>query len=1157
MSEPIFIDLTVQVEKISDQFVRARPLGPWRTQVVARSWKEAHASLLKKLEKAVQRVLPTAWFEGSLPATCRHSVTRVVLPPVERNPSWIATVEFDLETFTWHLPDDQIVVKVPAVKCTFFGKSMDLDDAVVQQQAKFALMRGAERLSLWEVRQRFTQRHFEFHSLRLPVPLAVEQSSQDPRKAARKRTTTLRSVASNLAHARLENVYGMDQRVAELAEHFVGETPQSVLLIGPAGVGKSSLVHRLVQLVGQVGLVDRKIWSTSGARIVSGMSGLGMWQQRCYKLIREAHQTGAILHLGSILELMEAGKIDGQPGVASMIRQSIARGKLLAIAECTPEQLATVERDDPMLLRAFTKMEIQEAESSKVIEILKLAAEERCARQTKLLQRLSGLDSIRPVNFTDQAIEELQRLHARYATYSAQPALPLRLMQSILEQLTQTAEIGAAAVARAFSAQTGLPEFLINDAVEIDLPAIERQLAEHVIGQPEPVDLIVNLLATLKARMVRPGRPFTSLLFIGPTGVGKTEMAKAIAKLLYSDVSRMIRIDMSEYSSPWSAMKLIGRGTEGDGTLTSPIREQPFSVVLLDEFEKADPVVFDLLLQLLGEGRLTDSQGRLADFRNAVVIMTSNLGVESYKESAFGFGDIDAADWRAHFEREVQRFVRPELLGRIDRIVPFRPLPLDVVRKIAIRETELLKHRGGIKYSDASLKFTPAAIDLLSHVGYQPKYGARPLRRAIEQWVTVPLADKLSDASHDYRWQYVVDAAGDKIKIEAIPLAKNTKDIRATEEEVINRWQELGRMAQLVKTCAPLRDLQNDLERQERQNLQLERKLKSSKGPNRITTLREHLLVGQALVEQSTKVREQLLHVANEIQQQHLHLLMDWHGNRPIEWPSQAMTHQRLLASLRQATENVLQGRTTVSHLVTLVVTAKSSPHLESLWRAYRQLAGENHWQMREYVLRPFDAAKKKRMSAAPANQLTGPEQPLGEDWPKLRLSSDPGALQRGNEELCDAYEYADVDKFGRELTKAIGFAMEIRGEGVGSWLENEHGMFHFIDSRVAGAKRRQRVRVSVALTPLAELTLPSNWLEAIAAAERDPRRVFLMASQTIQDNFCKEVFWAQGKLSEALVELLRNDHERSLWNAIGFGGIPLQAKINNASMNNETSSGK
>ena len=875
------------------------------------------------------------------------------------------------------------------------------------------------------------------------------------------------------------------------------------------------------------------------------MCGMGMWQQRCHKLIREANQTQAILHLGSITELMEAGKIDGQPGVASMLRQSVARGKLQAIAECTPEQLAVVERDDPMLLRAFAKMEIAEAEPSRIIDILTQAAKDRSARTTNQLQRTLGMAAAKPVRFTPQAIEELHRLHSRYATYSALPSQPLRLMQTMLEKLERPAEFAAMQVAAAFSAQTGLPEFLVNDAVPIDLEAIDRQLTSHVIGQAEPAELIVNLLATLKARMIRPGRPFASLLFIGPTGVGKTEMAKALAKLLYSDTRRMIRIDMSEYSSPWSAMKLIGRQGDGDGTLTSPIREQPFSVVLLDEFEKADPTVFDMLLQLLGEGRLTDSQGRLADFRNAVVIMTSNLGVESYKDSAFGFGELDAAGWRAHFEREVQRFVRPELLGRIDRIIPFRPLPPDVVRRIAIRETELLKGRAGLRYSDATLEFTSAAIDLLSQVGYQPKYGARPLRRAIEQLVTIPLADKLCDASREFRWKYLIDAVQGKIKVEAQQLAKSTRELKDSQAAVMNSWQQIGRMAMLVRGCTPLRDLENDIERQKRHNAALERKLKSAQGPRLIATIRDQLLIGQSVVEQGSRVRARLLQVANDIQREHLQLLLAWYANQPIEWLVRAASFQRRLTALREATENALQGRTNSSNLVTLMAVAKSPPQLEILWRAYRQLITENSWLCNEYVLRPHDPSKTIQVA----------DKPKTPDLPVLQLMTAEDAIEGGSVKLCDAYSYTDADRVQQELSTAVGFALEIRGEGVGNWLENEYGIVHFVDPRIAGAKRRLRVRVSVAFSSVAAITLPTNWLEPISSADRDPRRSFIMTTQTIQDPsqdaHSDDVSWAHGKPSEALVKLLRMDHERSLWRAIGFEPIPASAQISSGEVLN------
>ncbi len=236
----------------------------------------------------------------------------------------------------------------------------------------------------------------------------------------------------------------------------------------------------------------------------------------------------------------------------------------------------------------------------------------------------------------------------------------------------------------------------------------------------------------------------------------------------------MVRIDMSEYSTPWSAVRLIGRPDEGDGTLTSPIREQPFSVVLLDEFEKADPTVFDLLLQLLGEGRLTDSLGRLADFRNAVVIMTSNLGVESFRESGFGFNDA-SQDWRSHFEREVQRFVRPELLGRIDRIVPFSPLPRDVVKQIALREINLLKERPGIKYNNLRLDVQSDVVDHLCELGYKPKYGARPLRRAIEQHLSVPLANTMTTLTKDCDWH--LDASLNKAPSSSMPSASSAHSV--------------------------------------------------------------------------------------------------------------------------------------------------------------------------------------------------------------------------------------------------------------------------------------------------------------------------------------------------------------------------------------------
>ena len=285
-----------------------------------------------------------------------------------------------------------------------------------------------------------------------------------------------------------------------------------------------------------------------------------MWQQRCHKLIREAHKTSAILHLGSLTELMEAGKIDGQPGVASMIRQAVARGKLLAIrpsARRSSYQLSSAKIQCSCALSLRWKS--FEAEPAKLLEILTSAARERSERVTQQLQRTSGLTATDAVRFTAQAIEELHRLHARYATYSALPAQPLRLMQTMLEQIDRPVEFTAKDVAAAFSAQTGLPEFVVNDAVPIDLEAIEKQLISHVIGQAEPAELIVNLLATLKARMMRPGRPFASLLFIGPTGRwqnrnGEGDRETALLRYSADDSDRHERVFQSAFGNQvdWS-----------------------------------------------------------------------------------------------------------------------------------------------------------------------------------------------------------------------------------------------------------------------------------------------------------------------------------------------------------------------------------------------------------------------------------------------------------------------------------------------------------------------------------------------------------------------------------------------------------------------------
>ncbi len=283
---------------------------------------------------------------------------------------------------------------------------------------------------------------------------------------------------------------------------------------------------------------------------------------------------------------------------------------------------------------------------------------------------------------------------------------------------------------------------------------------------------MVDLLATVKASLTRPNRPIASLLFIGPTGVGKTEMAKALAEYFFSDRARLTRFDMSEFAGPAAVERLIGTSHGNEGLLTAKVREQPFSVILFDEFEKVHPAFLDLLLQVLGEGRLTDAAGRLADFSNTIVIMTSNLGTASFGRGNFGLnrttgpsGPTGQPDAERHFTDEVRDFVRPELFNRIDRIVPFLPLERDVIEQIARREIELVAQRDGVKLRGMTLRLSAEVLTHLAKSGYDIRYGARPLKRAVERELLAPLADAVNAYSPDLPLEADATAENGAIRI--------------------------------------------------------------------------------------------------------------------------------------------------------------------------------------------------------------------------------------------------------------------------------------------------------------------------------------------------------------------------------------------------------
>jgi ATP-dependent Clp protease ATP-binding subunit ClpC len=334
-------------------------------------------------------------------------------------------------------------------------------------------------------------------------------------------------------------------------------------------------------------------------------------------------------------------------------------------------------------------------------------------------------------------------LHERYAPYSASPAHALGFLRRLVSP-DDKSQLTKAAVDEAFGRESGLPKLLLDDRVPMHREETRSWFAERVMGQGRAVDQVVSTIASVKAGMSRPGRPIATMIFIGPTGVGKTEMAKSLSAFLFGSPDRLLRFDMSEYADPMAAERLIGGSQGGEGLLTSAIRETPFSIVLLDEFEKAHPRLFDLFLQVFDDGRLTDSVGRVADFCSSVIIMTSNLGVDSFgKQSAALTGD-SFSDSDTHFTRALQNFLRPEMVNRIDRIVPFDALSPAVVTRIAAQTIAESANRDGLRLRRAHLEVAAGLDGEIAEIAYDPRYGARPVRRTVTKELLAPLAVQLN-----------------------------------------------------------------------------------------------------------------------------------------------------------------------------------------------------------------------------------------------------------------------------------------------------------------------------------------------------------------------------------------------------------------------------
>jgi ATP-dependent Clp protease ATP-binding subunit ClpC len=560
---------------------------------------------------------------------------------------------------------------------------------------------------------------------------------------------TLSSVADPLGERRSNKrqlsmkAYERDKEVADLI-HRLTQEKASVLLLGESGVGKTTVLTEAVTQI-ERGLKDEtkedygfaqklprhRYWLTSGARIIAGMQYLGQWEERCEKVIAELGSIEGALCFENLLDLIKTGGQGPNDSIASFFMPYLQRGELRIVAETTPAELDACRRLLPGFADVFQIVQIPTFTREKALSVLDLVA----ASQERNLS----------IHVAEGVINLIYRLFSRFMPYQTFPSKTVSFLIELCERATLEREKEAdyGKVITQFIKHTGLPELFLRDEVSLVYEEALNEFERQIIGQREACRVAANLVTTFKAGLNDTTRPIGVFLFCGPTGVGKTEMAKAISRFFFGhgeDANeRMVRLDMSEYSTRGSAARLLGDSAGEPSDLIKRIRQQPFSVVLLDEVEKADPAVFDVLLGLFDEGRLTDRFGRATNFCSAVVVMTSNLGAD--KLEAIGFSERTLPS----YEREALSFFRPEFFNRIDAIVRFGPLTQEVIRAITVKELEEISKREGLKSKNVCLRWTEKAVDHLAQKGFDSRYGARLLQRTIETSIVAPLSKMLLD----------------------------------------------------------------------------------------------------------------------------------------------------------------------------------------------------------------------------------------------------------------------------------------------------------------------------------------------------------------------------------------------------------------------------